>query len=188
MRILIVAVCCLGLAACGKPSAEESFAAAEKTQRAAEASFEVSQSFQDSLFNAAIELYEQVIENHPDNPIAEVALFRTAELYNNGLRNFPQAISTFRRYLEMYPGKPQAPVCLFMMGFLYANELHQLDSASAVYKRFLDSYAEHELSESARAELDNLGKSPAEIIEQRVALSNEIEGTAPGDPVKKRQP
>jgi len=186
MRFFVVTWCCITLVGCSKPSAEESFSAAEKAQHEAEASFDVSGAFQDSLFNAAIELYERVVEDHPDNPLAELALFRKAELHNNGLRNFPDAIGTFRRYLAMYPNTPQAPVSLFMMGFLYANELRQLDSAAAVYRRFLASYPEHELSGSARAELDNLGKSPEEIIEKQLALVRESDEKKSGSEADKK--
>ena len=173
MRVLIPAVCLFILAACAKPSAEESFAAAEEAQRQAESELGVSPTLQDSLFLAAISHYEEVVENAPDNPLAEAALFRIAELHNNGTRRFQDAIDAYRRFLVRYPASPQAPVSLFMIGFLYNNELSDLESARATYGEFLERYPDHELAASARGELDNLGKSPEEIIARQTAALKE---------------
>jgi len=158
-------------AGCSKPSAEEYFAEAEQAQRTAEASLGNSKATLDSLFTAAISSYEKIVEEYPDDPLAEVALFRIAELYNNGTRSFQKAIDTFRRYLTAYPDRPQAAVSLFMIAFLYNNELQNLDSATAVYGRFLKRFPDHELASSARAESENIGKSPEQIIEQQLAMS-----------------
>jgi outer membrane protein assembly factor BamD len=164
MKVLIAIAGCVCLLACGKPPAEESFGAAEQTQRSAEAKLGTDDAAQDSLFRIAIEQYEQVVEDHPEHPLAKVALFRVAELHNNGTRDFPKAIEANRRYLSMYPGTPQAALSLFMMGFVYNNELGNYDSAAAAYRRFIQHYPDHELVASARAELETMGKTPEEII------------------------
>jgi TolA-binding protein len=176
LRFAAVLVFLIAIAGCGKPTAEESFAAAEEAQKAAEAALGSSPEVQDSLFLLAIDTYEQILENDPEHPLAEIALFRIAELHNNGTRRFPDAIDAYRRFLVMYRGSPQAPVSLFMIGFLYNNELRQTDSAAAAYRQFLQEFGGHELAASARAELDNLGKSPEQIIEQQLASIKAEEG------------
>lgn len=174
MRCMITIVACL-LMACSKPTAEEYFAAAEAFQRTAEAELGSKQSVQDSLFNIAIFQFEELADEYPGHPLAQASLFRVAELHNNGTRDFPKSIAAYRRLGMTYSETPQAPLSLFMMGFLYNNELKNFDSAGAVYRRFIERFPEHELTSSARAELENLGKSPEEIIERQVALSKEIE-------------
>ena len=177
----LVAFVVLGmLVSCGTPSAEESFRAGEEAQAKAESSLGLESGAQDSMFVVAIRYYEEVVENHPDHPLAANALFRVAELHNNGTRRFQEAIATYRRFLEAYPDSPQAPVSLFMTAFLYNNELHDLPNASAAYRDFLERYPNHELAPSASGELANLGKSPEEIIEQQVAVMKEGGGGTEG--------
>jgi outer membrane protein assembly factor BamD (BamD/ComL family) len=186
----LFAIIAFGLiAGCGKPSAEESFGAGEMAQKQAEQSLGTSPQSVDSLFMTAIGHYEQVVENHPDHPLAESALFRIAELHNNGTRRFQEAIATYRRFLSAFPESPQAPVSLFMVAFLYNNELHDLNNAGAAYREFLSRYPNHELAPSASGELENLGKSPEQIIEQQVALlKNEAKtGTAPPEGKQENQ-
>jgi outer membrane protein assembly factor BamD (BamD/ComL family) len=173
MKYTLLLLISLVLAGCGKPTAEESFAAGEQSQLKAEDNLGSPAGVQDSLFLLAIHHFEQVVENNPDHPLAESALFRVAELHTNGTRRFTEAIDAYQRFGALFGGSPQAPVSMFMVGFLYNNELHQIDSADAAYRRFLKDYASHELAASARAELDNLGKSPEQIIEQRIASIKE---------------
>jgi outer membrane protein assembly factor BamD (BamD/ComL family) len=167
---LLVSLVAVG---CAKPPAEESFRAGEEAQQQAEQTLGASPQAVDSLFLVAIGHFEQVVGNHPDNPLAEGALFRIAELHNNGTRRFQEAIATYRRFLSTYPESPKAPVSLFMIAFLYNNELHDLKNASATYREFLSRYPNHELATSAKGELENLGKSPEEIIEKQVAILKE---------------
>lgn len=175
----VVALVALGLlAGCSKPSADESFRAGEQAQAQAEQSLGNTPEAVDSLFRIAIGHYEQVVENHPDDQLAESALFRIGELHNNGTRNFHEAIATYRRFLSAYPESPKAPVSLFMIAFLSNNELHDLNAASTAYREFLSRYPNHELAASAKGELDNLGKSPEQIIEQQVTLLKEGKGSA----------
>jgi hypothetical protein len=72
---------------------------------------------------------------------------------------------------------------MFLIGYLYNNELHHLDSAAAAYRRFLEKYPNHEMALSAQFELDNLGKSPEELLPQQVAT--ETSKTPPGTAEKK---
>jgi len=173
MKGLITVLTVIALSGCAKPTAEESFAAGEEAQERAESSLGVSPSTQDSLFMVAIGQYELVVENHPEDSLAESSLFRIAELHNNGTRRFQEAINTYRRFMTTYPKSPRTPVSLFMIAFLYNNELHDLTNASTAYRDFLALYPDHELAPSASGELANLGKSPEQIIEQQVAMMKE---------------
>jgi len=56
-----------------------------------------------------------------------------------------------------------------MAGFIYANELQNYKEAEILYKQFLNEYPDNELAPSARAELENLGLSPEEILEKNLA-------------------
>jgi outer membrane protein assembly factor BamD (BamD/ComL family) len=159
------------IAGCSVPPAEELFATARESQKRAEAGLGSPPQIQDSLFLSAINAYEAVVEEYPEHPLSEVSLFTIAELHQNGTRRFSDAIGAFRRYAGIYPGTPKTAVSMFMIGFLFNNEIHNIDSAAAAYRAFLAAFPDHELASSARAELDNLGKSPEEIIARQLAAA-----------------
>ena len=56
-----------------------------------------------------------------------------------------------------------------MAGFISANELNNFDEATSIYKQFLKEYPDNELAASAQAELDNMGLSPEEILQKKLA-------------------
>ena len=53
---------------------------------------------------------------------------------------------------------------MFVIGFIYNNNLQMLDSARAAYLAFLQRFPNHDLSASAKFELENLGRTPDAII------------------------
>ncbi|MDH4070469.1 MAG: tetratricopeptide repeat protein [Ignavibacteria bacterium] len=179
MRVPVALFIVCAVLGCGVPPAEETFSLAEEAQHKAESELGISAQIQDSLFMVAIGHYESLVADHPDHELAEPSLFRVAELHNNGTRRFQSAIDTYRRFLLQYPESPRAPVSLFMIGFLYNNELGDVESAGASYREFLERYPDHELAASASGELDNLGRSPEEIIARQTAMHQQ--GSTPAE-------
>lgn len=145
---LFLALLCIG---CSKPPPEETFKKAEDALKSGNVPL-------------AIESYAQVMSDHPGSLLAEQAAFRIAAAQHNEMRDYQAAIGSYQRYVEMYPDGEKAPTALFLTGFLYNNELHKLDSAAMAYRRFLEKYPQHEMAVSAQFELDNLGKSPDELL------------------------
>ena len=113
-------------------------------------------------FQLAIEEFEKLINDHPDSPQAEEALFTIASLRNDEMHDFPAAIQTYKRYSDKYPQGKQAALALFLTGYLYNNELHDSTNAKAAYQKFLATYPDHEMAKSADFELNHLGKKPEE--------------------------
>ena len=68
---------------------------------------------------------------------------------------------------------------MFSTGFIYANNLNQVDSARAAYTLFLEKYPQSELAASAKGELENLGRTPEEII-GKVEMAKKPKRTALG--------
>ncbi len=118
------------------------------------------------LFQPAIDAYEKVADEYPGTEHAEYALSRLAAIRNNDTREPELAIAAYRRYLAAFPDGPQAPTAMFLIGYLYNNDLHNTDSAAAAYRRYLEKYPQHEMASSAQYELQNLGKSPEELLPQ----------------------
>jgi membrane associated rhomboid family serine protease len=51
----------------------------------------------------ALQLFKEIIAEHPDTPEAEVSLVRVGSLYLNKLANPKEAVSCFDRFLKEYP-------------------------------------------------------------------------------------
>ncbi len=55
-----------------------------------------------------------------------------------------------------------------MVGFIQANEFRQFDDATKSYKLFLQKYPNHSLSKAAKDELDNMGLSADQILNNKI--------------------
>jgi outer membrane protein assembly factor BamD (BamD/ComL family) len=154
------------IAGCSKPTAEEYFARAQKQAQAAATAADTLRSAEalQGAFQPAIELFESVIREYPQHPLAEASLFEIANIRNSNLHMPGEAVEGYRRYCREYPAGKQTALAMFLIGYLYNNELHNTDSAAAAYTRFLEKYPDSEMAASARFELNTLGKSPEEAI------------------------
>ena len=139
------------LAGCSKPPAEEYMKKAAEAEKG-------------GLWAAALEQYQSLAKDHPSSVLTETALFNIAAIQHNNMQNFQAAIDGYKLFVERYPDGKKAPTAMFLIGFLYHNELKDLDSAKVFYQRFLSKYPDSEMATSAQFELQNLGKSPDEIL------------------------
>jgi len=100
------------------------------------------------------------------NPDQYVDLLLKAAGLAKAIEKPEKAIELYAQVLANAPQHPKAATAQFMKGFIYANDLNQLDKAKAAYEVFLQKYPNDELAESAKMELENLGKSPEELIKK----------------------
>ncbi len=129
-------------------------------------------------FAGAVIEYEKLLNEYPNSEYAEDAYFAVAGIYQmnkvpklSKVESARKAVEYFQEYYKHFPKSDKAPKALFMIGFTRANDLHEYDSAGIAYREFLNKYPNHELVPSVKLELDNLGKTPEEIIEkQKTAL------------------
>lgn len=108
--------------------------------------------------------YSTLLEKKAPAKAAEV-LMKAAGVAKS-IEDFNKAIRLYSRAFEKFPDNPKRSTALFMIAFIYANDLGDLDKARDGYERFLKAFPDDELAQSARIELDNLGKSPEEIIRE----------------------
>lgn len=127
----------------------------------------------------AVMAFEEIVNDHSESDLAPEALFQLAGLYQNKLikslsekENLEKAIELFTKLHKDYPKSSFAPSGLFMAGFINANELQNYNEATKFYKQFLEDYPNDELAASAKAELDNMGLSPEEILQKNMAKEN----------------
>ncbi len=151
---------------CGSNSAGEQFRLAEEARRAGKA-------------DGALEHYRAVVDQFPGDSLAEASQFSIASILQNDLHDFPGAIAAYKKYVQLYPDTKNTPSALFLVAYIYHNELKNLDSASAMYTRFLEKYPDHEMAVSARYELENLGKSPEELLPGTPSASQSPPSSSP---------
>jgi len=117
-----------------------------------------SEDIKNGNISEAIIAYEKLVEEYPESDLAAEALVK-------------KAADIFYSVAEKYPKSKQAPQSLFMAGFIYANELQNYEGAKKAYNLFIKKYPGHDLSASAKDELENMGLTPDEILKRKTATS-----------------
>ena len=81
---------------------------------------------------------------------------------------YENAAESFKTVINDFQGKTYRAKSLFFLGFIYANNLFkqpkELEIAEKFYNQLIKEFPAHELIQSAKVELDNLGKDPEDII------------------------
>jgi TolA-binding protein len=109
--------------------------------------------------------YTQYADAFPHDSASANYLFKAADVSINTFHS-QQTIALFNRILTDYPNYSKAPQALFLKAFTFENYLSQLDSAKVNYSLFLKKYPHHPFANDAQISLDNLGKTPEEIIKE----------------------
>lgn len=120
-------------------------------------------------FQTAVEHCQEIVERFQESPYADSALYRIAVIYNNDIRDYAKAAQSYLKYQTVFPESKEAPTALFLSAFIYNNELRKLDSAKALYEQFLQKYPSHPLANSAKFEMETLGKDPGEFIKKEMS-------------------
>jgi tetratricopeptide (TPR) repeat protein len=115
----------------------------------------------------AEESINEFIEKYPQDSLSSKYLFELGMLYQKQ-RKFDKALNAFDRCYSEYPNSNEAGNAVFLQGFLYANVLNNLDKAKEKYQLYLDKYSglDPKITSDVRLELDNLGKSPDELLKE----------------------
>jgi TolA-binding protein len=132
---------------------------------------EAQKNLKENKIPEAVTTFDKIATEYSDSKLAPEALSQLAAIYQNKMdksisekENLEKSVSIFKKLHDEYPKSEYAPTGLFMAAFISANELNKYDEATALYKQFLQEYPENDLAASARAELDNMGKSPEDIL------------------------
>ena len=113
--------------------------------------------------NKLIDAYVAFSNKHPKDSLVPVFLYNAGECAR-GLGKSELAVDLFKRVYEDYPQYEKAPFSLFLQGFIYENELKNLSKARKCYNKFIEEYPSHAFLDDAKASIENLGKSPEELI------------------------
>ncbi len=115
--------------------------------------------------DALIKSYIDFAHKYPKDSNAVNYLFKAADLSMN-TSGPKQAVDLFDEIMKNYPDYSKVPQCLFLKGYIYENYLNSLAKAKEIYTEFLKKYPDDDFADDAQASLNNLGKSPEELIKE----------------------
>jgi len=110
---------------------------------------------------------QTLLKDFPEGTLAPGALYMIAETYYRGKHDPQTATGYYRSFIARYPDVVQTPVAMFLIGFIYNNDLKNADSARIGYQQFLAKFPTHDLAASAKFELENIGKTPDQILAEQ---------------------
>ena len=126
-------------------------------------------------YSEALDNFQKIVDEYPESEHYKFALLKTGELSQGYVdtslskkESFLKAVKVYTEFQKKYPNDPKAPQTLFMIGFIQANELMNDEAAKNAYSKFLKLYPDSEMAESAKAEIENLGLTPDEILQKRI--------------------
>ncbi len=100
---------------------------------------------------------------YPDDEHAAEFTFKAAQRAIV-LQQPTEAVELLAKILVQYPKSPFCEEALFLEAYTNENNLNDLPKAKANYEEFLKKYPKGELAQDASLALENLGKTPEEIL------------------------
>jgi TolA-binding protein len=138
------------LIGCSKPSAEEMYNKGVDAQNAEQ-------------YDAAIDLYQELIKAYPDSTQTPKAIYAIGNIYYNK-GNLYKSLEYYRQLVKNYPYHATSSNAAFSIANIYNDRLKQYDSAKIAYESFIKEYPDDHLVKSAKFSLKYLGKSDEEIF------------------------
>lgn len=121
--------------------------------------------------------YTQFLQDHPSDTISARFLYNWAMMEADYFKQFEESATLLERFQREFPKHDLAAKALFLQAFTYAEYVKDYSKAELAYKAFIQRYPEHELVPSIQFELQNLGKSPEELLNLNREASVPDEGT-----------
>ncbi|MCD6112116.1 MAG: tetratricopeptide repeat protein [Bacteroidales bacterium] len=118
-----------------------------------------------NAMNELIKMYSDYVDDYPDDSLSPDFLFKAADylMYAN---KPAQSLKFFDKIMKDYPDYSKAPQCLFLKGYIYENFYKDLNKAKEIYISFINKYPDNDFADDAQASLNNLGKSPEDLIKE----------------------
>lgn len=112
-----------------------------------------------------VQLYIKRIDSLPKDSLTSDYLFKAADVSVN-LGNSARTLVLLNRFSREYPKHEQAPISLFLKAFVYETQMNDTSQARLAYEEFLYRYPESDFAKDAHSAIDNLGKSPEDLIRE----------------------
>ncbi len=117
------------------------------------------------LANKLIGAYEAAYIVDPDGANSGDHLYNAGDIARSAGQS-QKALKNWEKLYNKYPDHDKAAQVLFLQGFIYENTYRKMDSAQVRYEAFMERFPSHDLADDVKFSLENLGKTPDEIIKQ----------------------
>ncbi|NQU31600.1 MAG: tetratricopeptide repeat protein [Bacteroidetes bacterium] len=118
------------------------------------------------------DMYVAYADQNPNDSIAPDFLFKAADI-NMNVSSPQTTIALFNNIISLYPEYKNIPTIMFLKGFVYEDQLNDYENARKYYVDFLEKYPNSDFADDALVSLNNLGKSPEELIKEFEKQNNE---------------
>ncbi len=112
-----------------------------------------------------MEAYATYAERFSNRANSADRLFKAGELAM-GLNHTTTAIKYLTKVYDEYPDYEKRPYSLFLHAFVLENQAQDLEQAKSLYEKFIAEYPTHAMADDAKYSIDNMGKSPEELIRE----------------------
>jgi outer membrane protein assembly factor BamD (BamD/ComL family) len=163
MKKLLILIAIVGVFTSCQPSREKLHGriTAMENRLFAPSAQAISKESADSLIGE----YELFVKDYPKDSLSPAYLFKAAGMSMN-TGDGAGAITYFDRVVNEYPSHPKASLALFFKGYVQENILRNLGQAKETYLLFLEKYPDNEFADDAKASIENLGKTPEQMIRE----------------------
>lgn len=145
------------LAACTSPK--------EKALKEIKALEQNDSAFSETLMESLKEKYKSFVNEYPDDKASPMFLLKASQ-HAIALNQANEAIALLAEVTQKYSKTTFAEEAMFLQALTYENNLNDLAKAKEAYELFLKTYPKAELAGVALLAIQNLGKSPEQIIEE----------------------
>lgn len=118
------------------------------------------------------ENYRQFLGSYAADTISARYVYNWAMMEADFFKNYTASVQLLERFQRDYSSHPMAEKALFLQGFTYSEYIKDYKKAELAYKAFIERYPNSDLVPSIQFELQNLGKSPEELL--NLKMSEEI--------------
>jgi outer membrane protein assembly factor BamD (BamD/ComL family) len=118
-----------------------------------------------AIVKEMLDLYTKFADTYPNDTLAAVYLYKAANLSMNTNEN-EKAIVMLDRIIKDYSDYSKLPETYFLKAFIYDNSIKNINKAREAYTVFLQKFPKSDLADDAAISLDNLGKTPEQIIKE----------------------
>jgi len=157
---LFIPLCLISLYSCGNFTDQELW-------------IKIEQAKANKNWDSTMQVSQRIIRDFPRGHYGGWARFALAESYR--FKNQPrEALDNYKLFYEQYPEMQPAALSLFLTGYIYNNNLQMFDSAKIYYEKFLQKFPNHDLAPTVKLELESIGKSPQEVLNNRTQNMTQI--------------
>jgi tetratricopeptide (TPR) repeat protein len=112
-----------------------------------------------------LSLYISYADKYPDDSLAQIYLYHGVNLCM-GMGDGEKAMELIDKSINKYPNGMRLAETIFLKAYVYENYLSNFGKATEIYRDFVNRFPTHELADDAGIAIQNMGKTPEELVKE----------------------